>query len=138
MDVSVLKVAAFLRRNYPACQSWPKPNFLAWLNWLCQLNAIACVLDNGRLIGVGIARPVLTMARGKDHYAVDNGGTILWVDVAAAKTTHATALLLKIARNRWGERVFIAFHRRKWGHHTVLPWGYFMGRFNRKEICYGR
>ena len=130
--ITVLKVAAFLRRHHAPCRTWPKKNLVSWLLWLWELDAVACVTDKGRLTGVGIARPVRSIVEGRDHYAVANGGTILWVDLAAARNPRVIALLLKQARERWGERLYVAFHRRKWARDTVLPWAAFMNRFNEK------
>ena len=132
--ITILKVAAFLRRHHEPCRRWPKPNLLAWLRWIWALDAVAVVTEHGRLTGVGIARPVNAIEDGRDFYQWHPHGTILWVDLAAALNPQATALLLKQARERWGERAFVAFHRRKWARHLVMPWRNFMGRFKRKEM----
>lgn len=136
--ITVLKIAAFLRRHYPPCRLWPKERFIPWLVWLWKIDAIFCVTNNGRLTGVGIARVVNSIQQGKDKYALDENGTIFWVDLGVALNTQATALLFKQGRERWGERLFVGFHRRKMARHDVLPWREFMNHFKSKEISYGR
>ncbi len=132
--MTALKIAAFLRRNSPMCREWPKEELVRWVRWLCAIEAVAVVTNGKRLQAVGVARPVCSIAEAANWYRVSPGGTILWVDLAVSHNPRATGDLLRIARQRWGERLMVAFYRQKWAKTEVLPWRYFMGRFTKEGI----
>ena len=124
--ITLIRCAAFMRRNYPPCRYWPRERLLSWLGWYWRNKAVGAVVEGTRIAGVGIARPVYSLAEGEAHYVIQPGGSILWVDAVAAKDTRSMGLLMILAGNMWGERVLVAGHLPNQTRHRVLPWSTLM------------
>ena len=113
-----LPIAAYLRRHYPFCRHWPREILLGWVRWHLGENFLAYVLDGekdgcGRIVGVGVARPVMQPADGLVDYRFDHEGPVLFVDVTVATAPHAMLMLLAMLRRRFGFRPTLAYERRE-------------------------
>ena len=112
-----LPIAAFIRRHYPLARHWPREILLAWTRWHLGEGFLGHVLDGdqpgtGRIVGVGVCRPVMKPEDGLRDYCHDPEGSILFVDMVAATAPNAMLCLVSLMRQRFGFRQAIAYQRR--------------------------
>lgn len=112
-----LPLAAFLRRRYAPARRWPRAILLGWVRWHLGEGFLAYVLDGeqdgvGRIVAVGVARPVMRPEDGREDYRHDPEGSCLFVDVAVSTAPRGLLCLVALLRRRFGFRRTIAYQRR--------------------------
>ena len=114
MNPEVRKLAWFIWRHYPPAKDWGRKLLWGWLGFHCANGFVGAIKDNpisDRIVGVGIARPVMKPEDGHDCYEYDPEGSCIFVDLALAADARAFKSLAVIMRKRFGTRDRIAFMR---------------------------
>lgn len=109
-------LAAFIKRHYAPARGWSKDALLRWVRWNLGEGFLAYAHDDGRVVGVGIARPVMRPADGAVSGEFDPEGSCLFVDLAIGIEPGALACLVGTMRQRFGFRSQIAYFRKSDDH----------------------
>jgi hypothetical protein len=120
---SLISVAAFLKRHGAHPRKWPRSVILPWLEWHWKNGGVGIIHDKGKVLAVGVARCINSMAESGDAYAHDEKGVILWVDELASIHPEGLFFLLNQARTRFGPRLAVVGHVfNRPGKLRMLPW----------------
>lgn len=134
----IISAAAFVRRHWTACGDWPKRTLVHWVWWFSQRGYVAVTRDGeGRLSGIGMARPVATAEQAcGDYYHHDDAGPGIFMDLLIARNPEAMLTLWRELKSRFGMRNWIAMQRLKYkGRLIIHP----MARYDIKmEAQHGR
>jgi len=120
-QIDAVTIAAFLKRNLDCMTRWKcgkrsRERLLMWITWhLARLN-VCCVQDpSGKLIAVGIARPLKDLEESRFPHMVNEAGKFVFCDHVVAKTNESLKALLRYAAWRFPHAEYISFHRSKNG-----------------------
>ena len=123
-DVAV-PLAEFIAAHYPPAREWGMEALLPWVRWNLGESFLAYVFDDGNIVGVGIARPVMRGEDGRTDCLYDQEGPCLFIDLAIATGPLVAAMLVAQMRERFGMRERVAFLRRdRLIVHPLKPWYY--------------
>ena len=115
-DIAV-PLAEFIAAHYPPTRAWPPEILLRWVQWNLGENFLGHVVegeDNGvrRIVGIGVARPVMKPEDGLKDCCFDPEGSCLFVDMVVTTKPNAMLCLLCSMRQRFGLRPTMAYQRR--------------------------
>jgi hypothetical protein len=80
-------LAAFIRRHWPACRSWPREQLLEWVRWYQVRDLVLAAraddsVPPGRIFAVVLGRPVESIGRAKrEPYHYLSGSGLWYVDL---------------------------------------------------------
>lgn len=125
------EIAALVRERVPTVLGWPAERLEEWIAWYATRDLLGLVTREGRIVGVGMARPVRP-GQGERHYAMDWQGDTVWIDCAVATDRAATRDLWFLLVHRFGPRTWVGYHRAKHGGRKRRePFDRFINRFFR-------
>lgn len=119
-DVAI-PLATFIKAHWPPARLWHREALDRWVRWALSENFLVYVLDETRIAGVGIARPVMHPEDGRIHHEFDQEGPCLFVDLAIATNPLTLAILVAQMRQRFGMRQAVAYLRGPRERLVVLP-----------------
>lgn len=135
--INVISIAAFCRRNLPSMfHSMPRgskrrEDTTNWLSWHMRGREICCIMENGKIEAVGVARSIDSEEDARFPYRYSDNGRVLHVSVAIAKTSKGFKSLLTYCRFRWPYCTKIMFNRKK--HQKISVYNF--KNFLRKAGC---
>lgn len=109
-DVAI-PLAAYIKRHYGPARSWSRDALLRWVRWNLGEGFLGYALDDERIVGAGIARPVMRPANGGVDCEFDPEGPCLFVDLAISTAPGALVCLVALMRRRFGFRARVAWFR---------------------------
>ena len=125
------EIAAFVREHIPHVRAWPPERLEQWITWYAQRDLIGLVQRAGRIVGVGMARPVKP-GQELQEYAMEWQGDTVWIDCAVATDRAATRDLWFLLVHRIGRRTWVGYQRAKHGGRIRRePFDQFLNRFFR-------
>ena len=125
------ELSALILAQIPEVRAWPEGRLREWLTWYTVRDYLGVILRDGRVVGVGCARPILAGQEDRD-YAADWQGDTIWIDLAVAEDRSATRDLWFLLVHRFGPRAFVGYTRAKrGGRNRREPFDRFINRFFR-------
>jgi hypothetical protein len=109
----IRKATKFIFDHYDPVKQWGWPIACGWVNWHACKGFMATIIDQqtGKIVAVGIARPVAKPSDGLIDYEYDEDGRHVFVDLILSTNPIGLAGIWAIFRNRFGERESISFFR---------------------------
>ena len=97
-----------MRRNYQACRRYK--SLLSFVEWVVHNGFYGVIRDDyGKIIALGIARPISYSTDADDQYGVDMDGDTVFVDWAITTRKGLMQALLVLLVRRFGPKDFIAW-----------------------------
>ena len=125
------ELSALILAEIPEVRAWPEGRLRQWLAWYATRDLLGIVTRDGRIVGVGCARPVKPGQEERD-YAMEWQGDTVWIDLAVATDRAATRDLWFLLTHRFGPREWIGYSRAKRGGRSCRqPFDTFIARFFR-------
>lgn len=125
------EICALVLARVPEVRAWPEGRLREWITWYTVRDFIGVVLRDGRVVGVGCARPIKPGQEDRDYAAEWQGNTI-WIDLAVAEDRAVTRDLWFLLVHRFGRRDFVGYARAKrGGRNRREPFDRFINRFFR-------
>lgn len=94
---STVRAAAFIKRNWDNCRSWPRASLLPWLQWFIDNDRFRAVNVGGRIAGVALYRFVDNESDIRDSEYRDTGGDLCYVVLCVAKAEEAMRAVYHMA-----------------------------------------
>lgn len=120
---TIEQAAAFLRQNGASSKSWPDSTLMPWLEWHWKNGGVGIAHDQGEIFAVGVARCLHHLSESDSPYIHFEDGFVLWCDELASTRPEGIAMLLLLARERFGPRLAVVGHVfNRPGKLRMLPW----------------
>lgn len=109
----VIKSARFIMKNHAPIREWGWEPLLSWVNWHACMGFMATIMDeNGKIVALGIIRPVAKPSDGLIPYEHDERGKHLYADLHISRHQLGLAGLSALFSRRYGPRESVSFFRK--------------------------
>lgn len=125
---TIEQVADFFREHaWDICGTWEEGVLESWVKWYESFGGLGLVWNGNELEGAAMARVVADPENTRDDEHSENESAIFVFLVAAKSKTAFRTLLLENMFKRYGRKLVIAFHRKKYnGRLRIHNWNDFI------------
>jgi hypothetical protein len=111
--MKTVSIAAFVKRHYPAFQSMDRDKLMGFLQWFVDRGALACAVQRGRIVAIGMVRPVASEAEAEQPYVWNPWGACLFCELAVSIHRRGMEAVWGEMRARFPQRRFLFKRRNK-------------------------
>ena len=130
MKFTLEQLWQFVSANSALVREWGREETIRFLLWNHEQGR-ACIVGDGtgKMVGVGIARPIMRKEDAAVATRFDPEGSILMIDLLIVGAPGVFQQIVAFARHRWGVRPYICFQR-EGGPLRVYPSARFFRHFD--------